>query len=399
MTTPPSVDLTGLRIVAVTQYGAGPYATQHLADLGADVIKIEQPGAGDYARAVPPFANADGSDSLFFQALNRGVRSVTVDLSSEEGQRVLHALVAEADAVFANLRADVGHRLGLHYDALRGANPQVICCWLTGYGRRGPRAGTPGFDYLLQAESGIMSLSGDPDRLPAKAGVSIIDFATGIAAAFAVVGGILTAQRHGSGGDVDVSLRDTAASLLNYVATWHLTAGFEPERLADSAHPSLVPSQLFACSDAPIVVMVNKESFWPHLARAVGHPEWIEQADRATFAARLAHRQQVVADLRAVFSSDTAEHWLARLSEFGVPCGPVRTVPEAFADPDYHSRTVAYEHPEFGVVRSPGFLVNPDNDRTVCRAPRVGEHTDEVLRSVAGLSPGDIAVLRQRNVV
>ncbi|MPZ59756.1 MAG: CoA transferase [Propionibacteriales bacterium] len=399
MTTSSSVDLSGLRILAVTQYGAGPYAMQHLADLGADVIKIESPDGGDYARSLPPYTNEDGSDSLFFQALNRGVRSVTLDLGCAEGQRVLHALASRTDAVFVNLRADVGKRLGLDYDALREANPRIVSCWLTGYGRRGSRSDAAGFDYMVQAESGIMSLSGDPDRLPAKAGVSIIDFATGIAGAFAVAAGLLTAHRRGTGGDVDVSLQDTAASLLNYVATWHLTGGYVPERLASSAHPSLVPSQLFTCSDAPIVVMVNKEKFWPRLSAAVGHPEWEDQPDRATFDDRLAHREQVQRDLEAVFRTDTAQNWLARLAEFGVPSGPVRTVAEAFADPEYLHRTVSYEHPDFGVVRSPGFLVNAEEERAVTPAPPLGAQTEEVLSSVAGFSADEIELLRRQKVV
>lgn len=397
MKTSPLLD--GVRVLAVTQYGAGPYATQHLADLGADVIKIEQPGSGDYARAIPPYTVPGGRDSLFFQALNRSTRSVTLDLGRDDGQRVLRALAAQSDAVFANLRSDAARRLGLHYEALREVNPRLVCCWLTGYGRDGIRASSSGFDYMVQAESGIMSLAGDPDRLPAKAGVSIIDFAAGIAAAFATVSGILSARVDGIGGDADVSLRDTAASLLNYVATWHLTAGYVPERLAASAHPSLVPSQLFACADQPITVMVNKEHFWPRLVEALGRPEWATASDRATFADRLTNRKRVVADLQAIFVTDTAEHWLERLQQDRVPCGPVRTVPQAFADPEYKARTVTFDHSDFGAVTSPGPLVTSGTTRPAHRAPGLGAHTDEVLRQLADLSTGEIQELRASGVV
>ncbi|MGH3662199.1 MAG: CaiB/BaiF CoA transferase family protein [Micromonosporaceae bacterium] len=391
--------LSGVRVLAVTQYGAGPYATQHLADLGADVIKIEQPGVGDYARAIPPYVAPDGADSLFFQALNRSTRSVTLDLGVADGQRVFRALAAKSDAVITNLRPDAGKRLGLDYESLREVNPRLVCCWLTGFGRTGARASASGFDYLLQAESGIMSLAGDPDRLPAKAGVSIIDFAAGIAAAFATVSGILSARARGIGCDTDVSLRDTAASLLNYVATWHLSAGYQPERLAASAHPSLVPSQLFACADQPIIVMVNKEHFWPRLAEAVGRPEWASAPDRATFTDRLEHRERVVADLQAVFATDTAERWLARLQRHKVPSGPVRTVLEAFRDPEYAARTVSFEHPHFGAVTSPGPLVTNDTTGPARPAPALGEHTDEVLEHLAELSSREVQRLREAGVV
>ena len=391
--------LEGVRILAVTQYGAGPYATQHLADLGADVIKIEQPGGGDYARAIGPFATPDGTDSLFFQALNRSTRSVTLDLGAEAGQDVFRTLAAKSDAVLVNLRADAALRLGLGYEALRDVNPGLVCCWLTGYGRDGSRSSSSGFDYLVQAESGIMSLAGHPNQLPTKAGVSIIDFASGIAASFATVSGILAARTRGVGCDLDVSLRDTAASLLNYVATWHLSAGYEPERLAASAHPSLVPSQLFDCMDEPIMVMVNKEHFWPRLAEAVERPEWASAADRKTFADRLAHRETVVAELQSIFATNKAGHWLTRLREHHVPCGPVRTVQQAFADPEYAARTVSFDHPFFGQVTSPGPLVTGASTTDAHRAPELGAHTDEVLTQLADLSTVTIRELRESGIV
>jgi crotonobetainyl-CoA:carnitine CoA-transferase CaiB-like acyl-CoA transferase len=391
--------LSGLRVLTVDQYGAGPYGALHLADLGADVIKIEPPPGGDYGRSVPPFTTPEADDSLFFQALNRNKRSVTLDLSHPAGAETFHRLVRNADAVLTNLRGGAARRLGVGYEFLSEANSAIVCAFLTGFGRTGPRADEGGFDYMLQAESGIMSLTGEPEGLPTKAGVSIIDFAAGISSAFALLAGVVSARETGRGCDVDVSLQDTAASLLNYVATWQMTAGHETPRLANSAHPSLVPSQLFQCSDRPVMVMVNKELFWPRLTQALRRPEWSEAEDRRTFADRLRHREIVIADLQSVFATDSAAHWLERLRAQGVPCSPVRTVREAFADPNYLERTVAFGHPHFGEVRSPGHLVRCSSEAAPRRGPCVGEHTEDVLRAVAGMSVEEISHLKQVGAV
>lgn len=393
------LSLEGVRILAIDQYGAGPYGTLHLADMGAEVIKIERPGAGDYARAIPPLRTEQGDDSLFYQALNRGKRSVTLDLQDERGFAAFERLVAVSDAVFTNLRSDAAEALGLTYERLSAANPRIVCGLLTSYGRSSPRAHEAGFDYMLQAESGIMSLAGEPDGLPTKAGVSIIDFSAGISAALALVSGLLDAQRSGRGGDVEVSLQDTAASLLNYVATWYLSAGHVTQRHPSSAHPSLVPSQLFRCRDREIVVMVNKEVFWPRLVEAVGHPEWADAPDRATFVERLENRDRVVADLEAVFATDTAATWLERLHAHGVPAGPVRTVDEAFADPAYLERTVAFPHPTFGEVRSPGPLVRGTRPVEPSPAAPLGADTVAVLRELAGCSDAEIDRLQEEGVI
>jgi crotonobetainyl-CoA:carnitine CoA-transferase CaiB-like acyl-CoA transferase len=391
--------LTGLRVLTVDQYGAGPYAGLHLADMGADVIKIEPPAGGDYGRSVPPFTADTGDDSLFFQAFNRNKRSVALDLAHPHGADTFRRLAAHADAVLTNLRGDAARRLGLGYALLCDVNPRIVCAFLTGFGREGPRSNDAGFDYMLQAESGIMSLAGEPGGPPVKAGVSIIDFAAGISSAMSLLAGVLSARDKGRGGDVDVSLQDTAASLLNYVATWQLTRGYETPRLAQSAHPSLVPSQLFDCLDRPIMVMVNKEAFWPRLAAAVGHPEWRDAPDRADFSHRLRNRQVVTSDLQDVFATGTAAHWLERLAAHGVPSAPVRTVAEAFCAPGYADRTVSFPHEEFGEVRSPGPLVSAGPGVVPRRGPSLGQHTEEVLASVAGMSVTEISDLKSAGVI
>ena len=250
--------LSGVRILAVEQFGAGPFGTLHLADLGAEVIKIENPHlGGDVARSVPPYTIAD--DSLYFQSFNRNKRSLTLDLKHPDGQQVFRALVGQADAVFNNLRGDLPSKLGLRYDQLKTVNPKVVCCSLSGFGLDGPRQAEPAYDYLMQAYAGWMSLTGEPDGPPTKSGLSVVDYAGGVIAMLGMVSGLLNAERTGQGCEVDVSLLDTAVSMLSYVAIWALNRDYEPQRLADSAHPTLTPAQAFQTQDGYIVIFCAKE--------------------------------------------------------------------------------------------------------------------------------------------
>ncbi len=264
--------LDGVRILAVSQFGAGPFGTQVLADLGADIIKVEDPGVGgDSARYVPPFQGE--ADSPYFQSFNRGKRSVSLNLRHPDGQAVFRDLVRVSDAVFNNARGDLPDKLGLTYEALRDANPRIVCCSLTGYGRTGPRAGEPAFDYLVQGYAGYMSVTGEPDGPPGKCGVSVIDFAGGYAGMVGLMVGLFDAQRTGIGRDVDVSLLDTAVSMLSYFAIWTLNRDWTAERTRDSAHQTLVPAQNFPTRDGWIVVFCNKDKFWRDLVETLGVPE------------------------------------------------------------------------------------------------------------------------------
>ncbi len=245
--------LEDVRILAVEQYGAGPFGTLHLADMGADVIKIEDPRAGgDVGRYVPPFQ--EGEDSLFFETFNRNKRSLNLDITAPAGRQVFEDLVRRSDAVYSNLRGGVPARLRLRYDDLKHLNPAIVCCSLTGFGMTGPRQTEPGYDYILQGLAGWMSLTGEPDGPPTKSGLSLVDYSGGFVAAIALLIGLHAARRDGVGMDCDVSLFDTAMNLLSYPATWHMTAGFEPHRTARSAHPSVVPFQNFPTADGWIVV-------------------------------------------------------------------------------------------------------------------------------------------------
>ncbi len=240
--------LSGLRILALEQYGAAPFGSSHLADLGAEVIKIEDPSAGgDVGRKVPPYA--EGDDSLFFETFNRGKKSIALDLATPAGRDCFERLVTVSDVVFYNLRGDVPEKLGLTYSHLAHLNKGIVCCSLSGFGMTGPRRAEPGYDYTLQALAGWMDVTGEPDGPPTKSGLSVVDFSAGYVAAISILAGVFAARRDGAGMDCDVSLYDTAIAMLTYPGVWHLNAGYEPQRARHSAHPSIIPFQVFETAD------------------------------------------------------------------------------------------------------------------------------------------------------
>jgi crotonobetainyl-CoA:carnitine CoA-transferase CaiB-like acyl-CoA transferase len=387
--------LGGLRVLAVSQFGAGPFGTQLLADLGAEVIKLEDPAVGgDVSRQVGPYAT--GGDSLYFQSFNRGKKSITLDLKHPDGRAVLRDLARVSHAVYNNLRGDLPARLGLTYAALGEVNPALVCCSLSGFGATGPRAGEPAFDYLIQGYAGWMSLTGEPDGPPGKCGVSVVDFAGGYASMAALLAGLWDAQRTGIGRDIDISLLDTAVSMLSYFAIWALNRDWQADRVADSGHQSLVPAQNFPTRDGWIVVFCNKEKFWRALVEALELPDLAADERFASFAGRLAHKDVLVPRLKARFAERTTADWLGRLRG-RVPCAPVNTLAQALADEQVRARgmILAVTHPELGVlrevaspVRTAGVVAAP------APAPRLGQHTDEILRNLLQYDPARIAALR-----
>ena len=317
--------LAGMRIIAIEQYGAGPYGTMQLADLGADVIKIENPSdGGDMGRRVGPyFLTPD--DSHFFESFNRNKKSLTLDLKKDGAREVLHALTRSADGVLNNLRGDLPGSLGLTYAALKDANPRIVCAHLSAYGRTGPRANWPGYDYLMQAEAGYLSLTGEPDGPPTRMGLSIVDMMTGLFAAFALLSGIIAARDTGVGRDIDVSLFDCALQNLNYLATWYLNEGHRQGREPRSSHPSLTPSQLYRTRDGYIFIMCNKEKFWPVLCEMIGRPDLASDPNFRTFKERLANRDKLTVLLDEALSGRTTAEWLAHFAG-RVPAAPVNDV-------------------------------------------------------------------------
>ena len=391
-----SLPLSGVRIVSIEQYGAGPFGTQHLADLGAEVIKIENfHDGGDIGRAVGPQFFGPG-DSHFYEAFNRNKRSLGLDLKHPKGQEIFRKLVERSDAVFDNLRGDLPTKLGITYAQLANVNPKIVCVHLSAYGRNGSRASWPGYDYLMQAEAGYMSLTGEPDGPPARFGLSIIDLMTGTTAAMALLAGLVDARATGKGRDLDVSLFDVALHNLTYVATWYLNGGVITNREPRSSHPSLTPSQLCRTKDGWLFIMCNKEKFWAVLAEAVGKPEWAKDPDYSTFAARLKNRDQITHELDATLMTATTAEWMHNLGG-KVPIAPVYDVQQALENPFVADQQLVldFQHPEHGKIRgvaSPVRLAGREPLPTRA-APRLGEDTDALLREL-GYARNAIAALR-----
>ena len=393
-----TLPLAGVRVLAVEQYGAGPFGTMFLADQGAEVIKIEPPEGGDFARDVGPFHFAE-HDSVFFHAFNRNKKSLTLDLRHPEGKAILHALAGTADALASNLRGDVPEKLGLAFAHLRAHNPRIVCAHLSAYGRTGPRAGWPGFDYLMQAEAGWFSVTGEPGGPPTRFGLSVVDLMTGLGLGYAVLAGIVGARASGAGRDLDVSLFDMALHTLNYPAAWYLNEGHVVERLPRSAHPSLTPCQLYRTADGWIYVMCNKEKFWPALCGKLDRPEWIADPRFATFRERLAHRETITGLLDEALSSRTTAEWLGHFAGV-VPAAPVNDVAQALDNPFVtgHGRIQHLEHPVRGDIRLVAPPIRLDEPPPARPAPALGEHTDALLAEI-GRDATEIRRLRGAGVV
>jgi succinate---hydroxymethylglutarate CoA-transferase len=396
--------LEGLRVLAFEQYGAGPFGTQFLADLGAEVIKVESPhDGGDMARSVGPhFLDVDGASdgSLFFQAFNRNKGSITLDITRPEGREILHRLVGGADAVACNLRGDVPARLGLTYEALAKANPKIVCAFLSAYGRSGSRAAWPGYDYLMQAEAGYFSLTGEAGTPPSRMGLSIVDLMTGLGQAFALVSAVLKARETGKGCDIDISLFDLACFNLSYLSAWYLNKGHVQDRIPRSGHPSLVPCQLYKTGDGWIFLMCNKEKFWPILCKLIDRAEWAADPRFATFRDRLAQRDLIADMLDGALSARTTAEWL---DLFGgkVPAAPVNDLRQALDNPFLEERLAIQEleHASAGSFR---LLANPIRvEGAAARAnpaPELGSQTESVLGEL-GYGAEDIARLRGDGII
>ena len=392
--------LEGVRVLAVEQYGAGPFGTMFLGDQGAEVIKIENPNdGGDMSRDVGPYFFTP-EDSEFYHSYNRNKKSLTLDLARAEGQAVFHDLVRTADAVASNLRGDVPGKLGLTYDHLKAHNPKIVCAHLTAYGRTGPRADWPGFDYLMQAEAGYFSLTGEPGGPPARFGLSVVDQMTGLALAYAVLAGLTGARATGAGRDIDVSLFDIALANTAYPATWYLNEGTVQERLPRSAHPSLTPCQLYKTGDGWIYLMCNKEKFWPALCRALGQGAWAEDPRFAKFKDRLRHRPLIEEMLDDALAERTTAEWLEVFAG-AVPAAPINDIKQALDNPFVtdHGRIQTLTLPGYGDFRMVAPPVRCEGDEAPARAaPRLGADTDAILGDM-GYDAARIGTLRAQKVI
>ena len=404
MTAPRALPLAGIRIISAEAYGAGPYGTLFLAQLGADVIKIEPPqrsgkGGGDTARAVGPHWLRDG-ESLYFQTFNLNKRSLTLDLATPAGQAVLHRLVLNSDAVANNLRGDIPAKLGLTYDALASVNPAIVCAHISAYGRDNARATWPGYDYLMQAEAGFCALTGEPDGPPVRFGLSMVDYMTGTMMAVGLLATLLDAQRTGKGRDVDVDLFSAAVHQTSYPALWYMNEADVTPRAPRGAHPTATPSQMFRTADGWMFVMAQLPKFWEILVQRIGHPELAHDPRFLTPADRRANRETLTQLLDALFETQPTAHWCARL-EGHVPIAPVNELAQALDNPwlDTIAMKQTVAHPDRADLQVLASPIRIDGERLPGRAaPLLGADSDAILGEL-GYDSAEIARLRADGTV
>lgn len=395
--------LAGFRFLSAEQYGAGPYGTQFLAQLGAEVIKIEPPAkngvGGDTARHVGPHFLRKG-ESVYFHAFNLNKKSLTLDLNSNEGKLIFRKLVANSHAVANNLRGDLPERMGLTYEALKDINPAIVCAHLSAYGRDNMRAKWPGYDYLMQAEAGFCALTGDPDGEPQRMGLSIVDFMAGTMMAVGLLAALVDAQRSGLGRDVDLDLLSAAVHQTSYPALWYMNEGAITQRTPRSAHPSATPSQMFRSADGWMFVMCQLPKFWMILTEKIGRVDLAADPRFAREADRLANRAVLSDLLDGIFSTQPTGHWQALLEGF-VPIAPVYQLDQALDNPwlETTGMTDTVQHPDredFRVLANP---IRIDGKRLPNRAgPLLGQDSDDVL-SELGYDDAGIADLRAAGIV
>jgi crotonobetainyl-CoA:carnitine CoA-transferase CaiB-like acyl-CoA transferase len=390
---------------------AGPWAGQTLADLGADVIKIERPGAGDDTRSWgPPFlSDTEGnptSDAAYFLSANRGKKSVTIDFSQAEGQQLIRQLAARCDIVLENYRVGGMAQYGLDYASLKEVNTGIIYCSITGFGQTGPYRQRAGYDFLIQGMGGLMSVTGEPDTAhgggPLKVGVAIVDIFTGLYATTAVLAALASREQTGVGQYIDLALLDVQVATLANQATNYLISGHAPQRLGNT-HPNIVPYQAFATSDSHIILAVGNDDQFRRFCTVAGVPDLAEDPRYSTNADRVGNRETLIPFLSDRFKAHTKAWWIAELEKAGVPCGPINTLDEVFNDPQVQARSmrVMVEHPVAGPIPLVGtpmkFSSTPAG--TLQPPPLLGEHTAEVLEQLLGMDEGTIRELRNRGIL
>ncbi|MEF3275068.1 MAG: CoA transferase [Chloroflexus sp.] len=387
--------LSDLIILDFTRVLAGPYATMVLADLGARVIKLEQPGRGDETRQWgPPFA--ENGLSAYFIAVNRNKQSVTVNLKHPEGQAIARRLAQRADVLIENFLPGTMAQLGLGYEELRLYNPGLIYCSITGYGQYGPDAARAGYDTVIQAEGGLMSITGEPDGQPMKTGVAVADITTGLYAATTILAALHYRSQSGEGQYIDLALFDVQLSWLVNVAAAYLVSGKPPQRYGNS-HATIVPYQPFTAADGSIMIAVGNDQQFARLCVALGHPEWAEDERFATNPARVINRNHLTPLIAAIIACEPVAVWIERLRAAGVPCGPVNDIPTALHSPQAQARAMVQMIDGVPVVGpAPKLSATPATIRTA--PPALGADTDAVLREL-GYSPAQISALRAAGVV
>ena len=397
--------LTHITVLDLSRVLAGPYAAMTLGDYGAEVIKIEQPGRGDDSRHWgPPFTN--GGQSAYFLCANRNKRGLTLNLKTEAGQKIFRQLAAQADVVVENFKAGGMERMGLSYESLRVDNPGLIYCAITGYGQTGPDRTLPGYDTVIQAQGGIMSITGPPsdgtDGEPFKVGVAIVDITAGLQAAVAILTALQHRDRTGEGQYIDIALYDTQLSWLANVASGYLLSG-DPPRRYGNAHGTVVPYQTFATADGHLMLAVGNDSQFASLAEVVGEPSWANDERFSTNPARVHFRELLIPALADHFRQCATDEWIERLRAAGVPCGPVNDIPTALETPQAEHRQMVQTGTDGYGDRSRLVGPVPKLDRTPAQIsrppPLLGEHTNELLREKLAITEEEIDTLRNDGVV
>jgi succinate---hydroxymethylglutarate CoA-transferase len=400
MTTTDSGALAGLRILDLTRILAGPLCTMMLGDMGADVIKVEPVGSGDDTRTWgPPFA---GGESAYFLGVNRNKRSITLNMAVGPGQEVLAQLIGKCDVIVENFRIGTLEKWGFGNDWLEAHAPRVIRCSITGYGSTGPKATLPGYDFILQAESGLMSICGEPDGTPMKYGVAIVDVVTGMLACNSILAALNARERAGRGQHVEVSLFDSSLAMLANVASNYLVSGKDARRFGNG-HPNIVPYTAYPVKDGMIAVAVGNDTQFRKFAAALGAPAWADDPRFAKNPDRVANRDALDGLIAAALRGGTAERWLATLVQAGIPCGRINSVSQTLNDPHTTARDMVrtVSHPTAGELRMLGIPFRFSATPAAIRRPppTLGQHTDEVLREELGLGAERIARLRAEGVI
>lgn len=392
--------LDGLVVLDLTRVLAGPLSTMLLCDMGAEVIKIERPGVGDDTRGWgPPFVDGE---SAYFLGVNRNKRSLTLDLSAEEGREVLRRLIHKADVVMDNFKLGTMDRWGLDGAWFDEHAPRVVRCSISGYGSTGPKAGRPGYDFILQAESGLMSITGEPDGAPMKLGVAIVDICTGLLATISVLAALKARESTGRGQHTEVNLHDTGLLMLANVAANHLASCAVPARYGNG-HPNIVPYRTYHAADGDVAVAVGNDDQFRKLATLLHRPEWADDPRFARNRDRVEHRQLIDRLIQEVLAGRTRAEWIEELDQAGIPAGPINNVAEALASPQTRAREMVtqIQHPQAGLVRILGLPIHfegtPSSIRT--HPPALGEHTTEILTAFLGMTGAEIEALRAGGVI
>lgn len=391
----------GIRVVDFSQVLAGPFCTEQLTLLGADVIKIEQPGGGDQSRQLTTDEELGGKNlSPMFLSVNAGKRSITLDLKHEAAREIVHRLVAGGDVVIQNFKAGVIDKLGFGYEALKAIKPDIVYCSISGYGQQGPKAGAAAYDGAIQASSGMMSINGHPETGPTRTGYTVVDMTTALTAAFAIVSALFRRQATGQGQFLDVAMLDSALTIIGPVAAAYSVAGQEPELLGNLSPARLPSSGVFETREGLLQVLALTQPQVRSLCKLVGLPHLLDDPRWATRAGQVENRDAMREELSVALMEDSAASWEQRMAEAGVPAGVVNTIPQALQNPQLKHRSVLMEVPAPPGVRNPlrvlgaGFEASEDGPGVITGPPTVGQHTDEVMREI-GYSPGEIAELRE----